>query len=180
MQCVLHSCCMHSLTRRHNRIVVWQQYWLLYLPCCYSNKHPSLSPICCAKQSPYQHLAHHAALCQSGPRCQDRQPATEAQTHSSSLRLPHGFLIIPLSLPHQATEGKTEKKRSVNVRCLKIRMSAPTSCPGCENIVFLCSCTFIVNLHNLSSSLMGGVARGNDGGRRRTRRRGRMLLHSSI
>lgn len=112
--CFTHAVCTRWHAR-HNQIVVWQQYWLLYLPCCYSNKHPSLSPICCAKQSPYQHLAHHTALCQSGPRCQDRQPATEAQTHSSSLRLPHGCLIIPLSLPHKATEGEKEKKRSVDV-----------------------------------------------------------------
>lgn len=96
-----HACSLmlYALPDTPNQIVAWQQNWLLYLSCCYSNKHPSLSRICCAKQSPYQHLAHRSALCQSGPQCQDCQPMTEAQTHFLSLRLHHGFIIIPLSLP---------------------------------------------------------------------------------
>ena len=39
--------------------------------------------------------------------------------------------------------------------------------------MFLCSFTLILNLHNLSCSLDGGVARGNDRGWRRRRRRRR-------
>ncbi len=139
------SLMLYALTDTQNQIVVWQQDWLLYLSCCYSNKHPSLSLICCAKQSPYQHLAHHAALCQSGPQCQDCQPMTEAQTHFLSHRLPHGFAIILLSLPHQ-----TAKKH--NLWCahfLRTGWLAPcgaTARPVWENIVFFCSCTLILAL----------------------------------
>lgn len=127
LQCVLHtqthacSLMLYALTDTQNQIVVWQQDWLLYLSCCYSNKHRSLSLICCAKQSPYQHLAHHAALCQSGPQCQDCQPMTEAQTHFLYLHLPHGFIIILLSLPHQ-----TAKKHNLWMCTLsKDRLTGP-------------------------------------------------------
>lgn len=108
--------------------------------------------MCCAKLSPYQHLAHHTALCQLGPQCQDCQRMTGAQTHFLTLHLAHGFIIMQLSLLHQTAE-------SVNL---------PTSCERGdrfmsrlrEHCVFLLLCSNFTPLskQNLTSfeEVVGG------------------------
>lgn len=138
-----HTCTLmlHARTDTPDQIVVWQQNWLLYLSRCYSNKHHSLSLICCAKQSPYQHLAHHTALCQSGPQCQDCQAIAEAQTHFLSLCLPHGFILKPLSSPI---------KQSVNLHT-SLRQVEPaphsvTARPNWASSQFFCSYPLILTL----------------------------------
>lgn len=103
MQALTHSYThIHTHTQRRvhtctkSNAVLWQEHWLLYLSAGFSHKHPRLSLISCAKQSPYQHLAHHPALCQLGPYCQGCQPMPVAQAPFPSLCLHHGFIIISL------------------------------------------------------------------------------------
>lgn len=121
--------------------------------------------MCCAKQSPYQHLAHHTALCQLGPQCQDCQRMTGAQTHFLSRLLAHGFIIMPLSLLHQTT-----KTHNLCIYTLPLhRESDGSQCHFMsrlgEHCVFLLLCSNFTPLNNQNlSSFEEVVGGGKDGG----------------
>lgn len=157
MQCVLHSCCMHSLTREAQSnsgvtaVLTPVSTMLLFKQT--SQPESDLLRQAIPLSAPgTPHCLMPVGTTVPGPSACD--------WGSDTLLVPPFATWISNNTTQLAPSSNRGRKRKEKIcwcaRCLKIRLSAPTSCPGCENIVFLCSCTFILNLHNLSSSLEGG------------------------